>query len=157
MIRYLHLLFNKRKSLVAGTQNYVKIKTMKKQYLLLLFLLFSLFTWNACVKDKSDDYQPTTTTSTDDIVVPESFNYSSTKSASIQVTLANPEKLTAYKYIVKIFSSDPDNGGALLYTSVLPTDSYTLITQLTVPTTQNQVWIQIYLGNDLVKNYTQTI
>jgi len=87
----------------------------------------------------------------EDINVPANFDYSSTKTVTVNVTLTDPELLTAYRYIVKIYDEAPAEGGKLLITGSLNTEDYTYSPTITVPTNTVQGWVEIYLGNKLVQ------
>lgn len=129
---------------------------MKSDRNAILILLLLLLNMASCVKDKAEDMAEAATTF-EDINVPSNFDYSSTKIVTVNVTVSDPELLTAYRYIVKIYDEAPAEGGKLFITGSLNTEDYTYSPILTVPTNTVQVWVEIYLGNDLIQEGYQSL
>ena len=123
---------------------------MKSDRNTILILLLLLLNMASCVKDKAEDMAEAATTF-EDINVPADFDYSSTKTVTIAVKVNDPEMLTMYRYIVKIYDEAPAEGGKLLITGSLNTEDYTYSPTITVPKNTVQVWVEIYLGNKLVQ------
>lgn len=128
-------------------------KMRKGKLILGLLLLLSTI---SCVKEKADEIAKKATTF-EDINVPENFDYSGTKTVTVSVKVTDPEVLTAYKYVVKIYDVNPSEGGKLLITGAVNTDDYTYSPTVTVPTGTTQVWVAIYLGSKLTHEGYQTL
>lgn len=128
------------------------MKQVANVILILTFLLNAI----SCVKDKADEIAEKATTF-EDINVPENFDYSSTKTITVTVQISDPEVLTAYRYVVKIYDTVPSEGGKLLITGSVNTENYTYAPVLTVSKNTTQVWIEIYLGSKLIQEGYQTV
>ncbi len=127
---------------------------MRKGKLILGMLL--LLGTMSCVKEKAEEIAEKATTF-EDIKVPESFDYAATKTVTVQVKVNDPEVLTAYKYVVKIYSTAPAEGGKLLITGAINTTDYTYSPSITVLSDIKQVWVEIYLGNELIQQGYQSL
>ncbi len=127
-----------------------------KQIANVILILIFLLSVTSCVKDKAEEIAEKATTF-EDINVPENFDYSSTKTVTVNVKVTDPEVLTAYKYVVKIYDVNPSEGGKLLITGAVNTDDYTYSPKITVPTSTTQVWVEIYLGSKLMQGGYQTL
>jgi len=127
---------------------------MKRKGKLFLIIVF-LLSITSCIKEKAEELAEKATTF-EDIKVPENFDYAATKNVIVQVKVNDPEILTAYKYVVKIYSADPDEGGKLIVTGAVNTVDYTYSPTVTVLSDISQVWVEIFLGNDLVQQGYQS-
>lgn len=117
-----------------------------KQIAYITTVLFSvMFMLYACVKDKAEDMDEETITF-DEIDVPADFDFSTTKEVTITITIENPEVLTNYRYVIKIYDKAPDEGGKLLVTGAADTETYTFSRIINLPSNAGQVWTEIKLG-----------
>jgi hypothetical protein len=128
---------------------------MKKERYLILILFLLLIT-TACVKEKAEELAEKAT-KFEDIQVPDNFDFSTTKIVTVKVTVDNPEVLTVYPYIVKIYDANPSESGKLLITGAVNTENYTYSPSITVPTNLVQVWVSIYHENKLIKEGYQSL
>jgi hypothetical protein len=122
----------------------------------LVLILFILFFSASCVKEKAEDIAEKASTF-EDIDVPENFDFSMTKIVAVTVTIENPEVLTVYPYIVKIYDANPAEGGKLLITGAVNTENYTYSPSITVPKDLVQVWVVINHENKLIKEGYQPL
>ena len=129
--------------------------SMKRERNLIL-ILFLLLSTMSCVKDKAEDIAEKATTF-EDIEVPDNFDYSATKTVTVNIKVTDPEVLTAYKYVVKVYDATPSAGGKLLITGAVNTEDYTYSPKITVLTSVTQVWVEIYLGSKLTQEGYQTL
>lgn len=127
---------------------------MKKGKLILGLLL--LLGTISCVKENTEDIAKKATTF-EGINVPGNFDYAATKTVTVQVKIKDPEVLTAYKYVVKIFSAEPTEGGKQVITGAVSTADYTYSPTITVLSNINKVWVVIFLGNELVQQGYQPL
>ncbi len=113
-----------------------------------LSLVLAILTLSAtsCVKDKVDKTDETAT-SFDDISVPASFTYATTQDVSVTISIDDPDTLSPYKYIVKIYDAEDGN---LLSTGTVNTDTYTYTQSLKLPTSLTSVWAVVTLGGNVV-------
>ena len=121
-----------------------------KQIANIILILTFLLSVTSCVKEKAEDIAKKATTF-EDINVPENFDFSMTKTVTVNVAIENPEVLTVYPYIVKIYDANPSEGGQLLITGAVRTENYTYSSSITVPSSLVQVWVVISHENKLVK------
>lgn len=126
----------------------------RKRGWILLLLIPALM--SSCVKDKAEEIAAKAS-KFEDIKVPENFDFSATKTVTVKVTIENPEVLTVYPYIVKIYDANPSEGGKLLITGAVNTENYTYSPSITVPTNLVQVWVVINHENKLVKEGYQSL
>jgi hypothetical protein len=122
---------------------------MKRKRVSILILFFMLL-FTSCVKEKAEEIAEKATT-IEDINVPANFDFSTTKTVTVKVTISNPEKLTVYPYIVKIYDEDPSKGGQLLISGAVNTEDYTYSPSITVPRNLVQVWVIIYHENKTIQ------
>lgn len=128
---------------------------MKRKGKLIVIVLL-LLNITSCIKEKAEDLAEKATTF-EDIQVPANFDYSATKTVTVAVKINDPEVLTAYRYVVRIYDTNPSEGGKLLITGSVNTDNYTYTPTITVPAGTIQVWVEIYLGNDLIQQGNQSL
>ena len=126
---------------------------MKMKIRNMAFALIILLTAASCLKNSDDDIvdpDDGSTTSFEDITVPENFNYSGVKTVTAELAVSDPERLTSYRYVVKVYNADPSKNGKLLITGTLNTDDYTFSQAIKVPSGLNELWVNTYLGDKLV-------
>ncbi|MEL7588111.1 MAG: hypothetical protein AAGU19_15490 [Prolixibacteraceae bacterium] len=122
------------------------MRHVTKGILILFLLLYS----TSCLKDKAEEIAENAAT-IKDAQVPDNFTFSTTKTVTARVKIDNPEVLTSYRYVVRIYDAAPAEGGNLLNAGVVNSEDYTYSPTITVPSNMIQVWVVIYLGNEIVQ------
>ncbi len=114
-----------------------------------LFGLGLLLTTTSCLKDKADEIR-SKITSFNEITVPKSFTFNTTQPLSVKLKISDPDKTSLNAYVAKIYNNDPKSSGSLLVSGAISKDDYTFSTMVKAPTSLSGLWVELYLGDNLV-------
>ncbi len=117
---------------------------MKKQ-LFFLFTLFMVFMFACQRADIGSD--GTTTTDMENLIIDESFNFESTKSIEVDITLPSTVVYTDIRSRVSIYDKSLDEGGVLLYAGTADSDGI-LSTEIIVPSYLSELYVSTFAGNE---------
>lgn len=111
---------------------------------------------SSCTKDNFEN-NADTISSFSDITVPSTFSYSTTRNVSLDFSVTNGNSASGYSYVAKVYSAAPDKEGTVLLIGAFDNASFEYKESLNLPTYQNDIYVEIYSGSDLIYGSSATI
>jgi len=110
-----------------------------------LFIILFLVGFSACHKEDLGEPDVNPAKSMDDLIIPEGFNFSATKTVELKIILPFTIDFSQYRGVVKILTAPPEEGGEAIYSGAVKQDG-SVDVSLTVPSWYEKVFIWTEAG-----------
>ena len=107
----------------------VNIKRYTGSVIILLFLFFFLIQFSACRKSNDDTTDPAVTKKMQDLVVPATFNWSTTTDISLEISARDNQGTPLKNIRMNILTKPKDQGGVLLFSGATDEQGMLTVTQ----------------------------